>query len=133
MAKRVSDREVAAAILHCLARHEPGSFCCYWFYDYDIEFMNAVAVRVGIGKEANNNSWCERMARVCRRLQNAGILSGRVCSCHAEYIGEPRSLKSYRFSDPSYAWRIAPELYPHYKPMGSAEVEVDFLLERLYP
>lgn len=130
MAKRVTDREVAAAILYCLARHEPGSFCCYWFYDYDIDFLNAVAARVGLEKEANGFSWCRRMARVCRRLQNARILSGRLVSCHAEYIGEPQMLKSYEFSDPGYARRIAPDLYPNYKPMGRPEVEVEFLLDR---
>ena len=127
---RVSDREVAAAILHCLARHEPGSFCCHWHYDYDIDFLNAVAERVGLAKEANVFSWCRRMARVCRRLQEVGVLSGRVSSCHAEYIGEPRALKSYVFSNPSYACRIAPDLHPHYTPLMRPESEVEFLLER---
>lgn len=128
--KRISDRKVAEAILFCLARHEQGSFCCSYFYDYDSDFLDAVAKHAGVPMTTKATSWTRRVARVARRLQNAGILSGRVSSCHAEYIGEPKTLKSYSFFDPGYAFRIAPDLYPNYNPMGRPEVEVEFLLER---
>jgi hypothetical protein len=130
MKKRVSDREVAAALLYCLARHKHGSYCCSWVYDYDSEFLESVAKRCGASMGTNALSWIRRIARVSRRLQNANILSGRVSSCHAEYIGEPRVLKSYRFSDPGYAFRIAPEMYSHYTPLMTPEHEIEFLLER---
>ena len=129
MSERVTDREVAAAILHCLARHEPGSYCCSYYYDYDSDFLDAVAKRAGVSMFTKNSTWLRRMSRVSRRLQDVGILSGRVSSCHAECIGEPRVLKSYRFSDPGYAFRIAPDLHPHYTPMMRSEDEIDFLLE----
>lgn len=127
---RVSDREVAAAILHCLARHRSPSFCCSFFYDDDAEFLDSVAKRAGVSMFLTTAAWTRRVHRVARRLQYAGILSGRVFSCHAEYIGEPRILKSYEFADPSYAWRIAPDLHPHYTQLMRPESEVEFLLER---
>ncbi len=130
MARIIPDREVASALLHCLARHEPGSYCCSWVYDYDSEFLEAVAKRCGAAMGTNALSWIRRISRISRRLQAVGILSGRVSSCHAEYLGEPRVLKSYQFRDPGYAFRIAPDLYPHYTPMMKPDDEVDFLMER---
>jgi len=130
MAKRISDREVAAALLYCLARHEWGSYCVSWCYDYDSEFLEAVAKKCGASMGTNAMSWIRRVSRVSRRLQQVGILSGRVSSCHAEYLGEPRVLKRYEFADPGYAWRLAPDRAPHYTPMMKPEHELEFLMER---
>ncbi len=119
---RINSRELARAIVVSLAHHPQHSFCLSTFYDYDMDFIHAVAKRIG-QPNCSSSQLLTAMRRVCRRLQNFGVLCGRVASCHAEYIGEPRSLKSYRFADPSYRWRINPADAPHYK--GEYSVEFD--------
>lgn len=130
-----TDREMAAAVLMRLARHPTehhDSFCLSWFYDYDSEYLIAVEKDLGL-KNIPGQPFIRRLQKVCRRLEAVGILSGRISSCHKEYMGEPKVLKSYCFADPSYAWRLAPEKWPHYTPMGRTEVELDILLDRAWP
>jgi len=130
-----TDREIAAAILMRLANHPSGhhdSFCLLWYYDYDIEYLSAVAKDLGL-ENIPGRPFIRRLQKVCRRLEAVGILSGRISSCHKEYIGEPTVLKSYCFADPAYAWRLAPEKWPHYKPMGRSEVELELFLDRAFP
>lgn len=128
---RIKDRDTAAAVLMTLARHKQESFCLCFVYDYDSEFLEAVAKKIGARAEGCEK-FLRRLRRVCRRLEQAGILSGRLSSCHKEYIGEPHVLKSYQFSEP-YQFRLAPDLHPHYEPMGKVETELSILLDRAYP
>lgn len=130
-----TDREIAAAILRKLARHPNGcsSFCLSTAYEYDANFLGEVASELGVTTKVESKRFIRKLASVCRQLENAGVLCGRVSSCHAEYLGEPRVLKSYWFGDAGYACRLAPETHPHYTPMGSAEVELSILLDRAYP
>lgn len=127
----LSDREIAAKLLMRLANHpdEHDCFCLSWVYDYDVNFLIELAKDLGI-TEFPSKSYIRRLRRVCRKLELGGILYGRVRSCQAVYLGEPRTLKSYQFADPSYACRLSPERHPHYKPMGKVETELDFLLDR---
>ena len=130
--KRIKGRDLARAIIVSLANHSQDSFCINGFYDYDMEFIYSVANRIG----HDNFSWNHllgAMRRVCRRLEARGVLAGRISSCHAEYIGEPRVLKSYCFSNPSYRWRINPDSAPHYKGEYSPEFEIEWLVEKAYP
>lgn len=129
-----TDREIAAAILRTLARHPDRyhSFCLSTAYEYDINFLGAVADALNATK-VDSKRFLRKLSSVCRRLENAGVLYGRVSSCHAEYIGEPRVLKSYQFADAAYACRLAPERHPHYKPMGGEDVELSILLDYAYP
>lgn len=140
MAKRnripLSDREIAGKLLLRLARHpEPhhDQFCLDWYYDYDREFLCALAKDINLPKGFPSESYFNRLRKICRRLQVYGILAGRVLPCHADSMGEPRVLKSYWFGNPGYACRLAPDLHPHYTPMGEVETELDFLLDRAYP
>jgi hypothetical protein len=132
----LSDREIAGKLLLRLARHpvpHHDRFCLCWVYDYDCDFLMALAADLNLPKNFPTTSYLNRLRRVCRRLEVCGLLSGRVSSCHAEYLGEPRVLKSYEFGDPGYAFRLAPDLHPHYTPIGKVETELDFLLDRVYP
>ena len=131
---RMDGRKAAAAILQQLALHSQGnfSFCCSFYYDDDSEFLSAVADRLGM-VDVGCHAFTSRLQRVCRRLEQCGILAGSLRSCHAEYLGEPRVLKRYEFADHGYAMRLAPNLWPQYTPMGSAKVELEILLERSYP
>jgi hypothetical protein len=115
---------------HPVEHHD--SFCLSWFYDYDIEYLSAVAKDLGLGN-IMVDPFIRRLQKVCRRLEAVGILSGCISSCHKEYIGEPSVLKSYCFSDAGYAFRLAPEKWPHYKPMGRVEVELELFLDRAFP
>ena len=130
----MNGRKAAAAILQQLARHKQGnfSFCCNFFYDDDSEFLSAVADRLGM-TNMGGLEFTSRLQRVCRHLENCGILAGTLRNCHAEYIGEPRVLKRYEFSDHFYAMRLAPDLWPRYKPLGCPETELNWLLENVYP
>ena len=131
-----SDREIAGKLLMQLANHPHpchDEFCLSWCYEYDTDFLLALAKDIGLPGGFPGESYLNRLRKICRHLQTCGILAGRIRSCHAEYIGEPRSLKTYEFADPAYAWRLAPQKHTHYKPMGKPEWELDFLLERAYP
>lgn len=130
--KRIDSRELARAIIVSLAHHSHVSFCVSTFYDYDMDFIAAVAARIG-QPNCPEKQLLVAMRRVCRRLQAYGVLCGRVASCHAEYIGEPRKLKWYRFSDPAYGWRINPAAAPHYKGEYSVEFEIEWLVAKAYP
>lgn len=128
-----TDRHIAGQLLMGLANHSQNSFCLSWVYDDDTEFLSALAKAIPVPQKFPGNSFLNRLRKVCRQLEVGGILYGRVSSCHKEYLGEPRTLKNYRFSDPGYAKRLAPHRHPHYRPMGKVETELDFLLDRAYP
>ena len=134
MIVRMDGRKAAAAIMQQLARHKRGnfSFCCSFYYDDDSVFLESVAQQLGM-VHMECDGFTSRLQRVCRRLEQCGILAGTLRSCHADYLGEPRVLKRYEFSDHSYAMRLAPDLWPNYTPMGRTEVELEILLERAYP
>jgi hypothetical protein len=132
---KLSDREIAGKLLMRLANHPDWphcQFCLSWAYDYDSDFLIALAEDLGLSK-APSEPYFRRLRKICRHLEAYGLLYGRVSSCHAEYIGEPKMLKSYRFGKEEYALRLAPEKHPHYKPMGLVETELKFLLDRAYP
>ena len=131
---RMDGRKAAAAILRQLARHKEGNFefCCSFCYDDDSEFLEKVAKELGM-IDVDCEAFTSRLQRVCRRLEQCGILGGTLRSCHAEYLSEPRVLKRYEFADHAYAMRLAPDLWPRYRPMGSVETELEFLLDRAYP
>ena len=131
---RINGRKAAEAILLELARHKEGrfSFCCSFSYDDDSDFLNRVAERLGVVSMACK-PFLSRIQRVCRRLEQCGVLGGQLLSCHAEYLGEPRVLKRYEFADHGYAMRLAPDLYPNYKPSGTPEGELQYLLRHAYP
>lgn len=131
----LTDRTIAGALLLRLANHPQehhDQFCLDYTYDYDCEFLAALARDLGV-PNAPSKPYIRRLQRICRHLQACGILHGRLSSCHKEYIGEPAVLKSYEFGEPGYAARLAPERHPYYKPMGKVQTELDFLLDRCYP
>jgi hypothetical protein len=132
----LSDREIAGKLMMRLARHPVAhhhEFCISWCYDYDSDFLLALAEDIGLPSGFPTKSYFNRLRRICRHMEFYGLLSGRVSSCRKEYLGEPRVLKSYEFSDPGYAFRLAPDLWPHYRPIARPEHELDFLLDRAYP
>lgn len=129
----ITDREIAGVILMTLARHRSSSFCLSYVYDYDTEFLCAVAKALNVPPGFPGASFIRRLQKVCRHIEKCDLLAGKVSSCHKEYIGEPTILKSYQFSNPGYACRLAPEKHPHYRPMGKVETELNFLLYYAYP
>lgn len=134
MGKRMNGRQAAAALLLGLARHRKGSFsfCCSFAYDDDSELLSNVADQLEM-TGMNCNAFTSRLQRICRKLEEAGILYGSLKNCHAEYLGEPRVLKRYEFSNHAYAMRLAPDLWPNYTPMMGVDTELEMLLDRAYP
>ncbi len=128
----LTDREIAGKVLMALARRGEG-FCLFWFYENDVDFMCDLGKEMGLPGNFPGDSLTNRLKKVVRRLVQVGILYGRTSSCQAEYIGEPRVLRKYDFAEPGYACRLAPEKYPHYKPMGKVETELSIFLDRAYP
>jgi len=128
---QATDRKIAGFILMRLARHPEERFCLNYFYEYDSDFLIGIQGDLGIDK-ISGDSLIRRLRKVCRQLEAYGILAGRLSSCHKEYIGEPTMLKSYSFCEPGYACRLAPDLHPHYKPMGKAETELNIFLDRAF-
>lgn len=124
----LSDREIAGKLLLRLARHTRHAFCLCEFYDDDLKLLCDLAKDLGLPENFPMKSYMRRLRRVCNSLCDFGILGGQVRSCHKEYLGEPVVLKEYELAEPSYAFRLAPDLYPHYRPMGSVEGELDFML-----
>lgn len=136
MAKRnrikASDREIAGHFLRLLARHKHEYVCLDACYDDDVAFLSELSKAIGLPSGFPWPSLQRRLQKVCRRLQAHGIIYGRVASSHAMYLGEPKVLKRYGFGDPGYAMRLAPDLYPHYKPMGDSSVELKIFLDRAF-
>jgi hypothetical protein len=128
-----SDHDIGCKLLLRLARHTTRSFCLFTFYDYDIEFLAGLTEDLGLPASFPSKSLIRRLKRVCRGLENCGVLRGRVSSCHKEYIGEPVMLKSYRFGSDDYLLRLAPDLFPHYTPMMTPQNEASFLVSRAFP
>ena len=56
-----------------------------------------------------------------------------MSSCHKEYLGEPVSLKAWRFAKDEYKQRLSPGKYPWYKPQYSVEFEINYLLDKVFP
>jgi hypothetical protein len=133
----LSDREIAGKLLMRLARHPAGQhrtrFCLSWFYEDDADFLLALAKDLELPDAFPGGPYVRRLQRICRHLESWGVLYGRLSTCHAEYLGEPRMLKSYGFAKEEYAWRLAPDLHSHYTPMGLVSTELAFILRRAYP
>ena len=132
----LSNRQIAGYILMRLAHHPiecHNKFTLDTTYDYDADFLCALTKDMKIQNGFPWKSYIRRLRSVCRELERSGLLSGRVTSCHKEYLGEPRTLKEYQFGNPSYAYRLNPKKHPHYTAMMTPENELSFLLDYPYP
>lgn len=124
-----SDRDVAVAILMELAQCDPPTFSLMAYYDDDIDFISAVQKRVPevVGKPGWN-----KLTKVVRRLVKCGVLSRKMKGTQKYYIGEPTKQMEYTL-DRKYCQRLAPDLYPHYRPMGPPDAEMSHILRHAYP
>lgn len=129
MKQRISDREFAKALLIAFANDGINFIVPNAFYDEDAEFQDALATKLGI----QDLKWLRtKTFKVCRMLARLGVLSGDMqVNPDRQYLGEPGRWQRYRFSDPAYAFRLAPEKYPHYKAMGTPDQECEFLIRHM--
>lgn len=125
-AKKVTEREIAVALVLELALSELPSFSMMGFYDDDAEFIDAVAERVST---PNNKAFTNKMTKVVRELVNCGVLVSRMGSTHKEYFGEPTKQKDY-WLKPGKARLIQRGKTEH---TMDSEGETDFLLRHAYP
>ena len=129
-AGEIPEREIAIALLLELARCRGyPNFALLGFYDDDADFLEALAHRLNVSKD---KAWRNKLLRVVRRLVQYGVLSAQMRGTQKEYLGEPAKQMEYAM-EPGWSLRLAPDLYPHYKPMMSADREASFLIRRAYP
>jgi hypothetical protein len=123
------DREYAVAILMELAQCDPPTYSLMMFYDDDIDFVCAIQKRLGT---PTGKKWMARLTRVTRRLVRYDVLTRKMRGTLKEYVGEPTKQMEYSL-DRKYCQRLAPDLYPHYTPMGNAAGELAHILRHAYP
>lgn len=124
--RQVSEREIAINLVMQFAEWDWVRFSMLGFYDDDIEFVDGLAERLGV---IADKAYLAKVTKVVRRLENYGVLIGRMSSNHKEYIGEPAKQKSY-WLEPGKA-RLIRKGQTDYTmtPLG----ETEFLLRRAYP
>lgn len=137
---KCSDRDIARAVLMALADSPGDDFSPTGFYDDDADTIESILEELkkivpGIEVKGVTGAYLhDRLLRVCNQLDNWRILIGTVRqNPDHQYIGEPTRWKDFRLAKSEYAYRLKPELYPHYTPMGTPEFEMNFLLRNAYP
>jgi len=137
---KATDRDIAVAVLKAMAEsNRPGGrFSPRGMYDCDSDTVESILEHLG-ERAPKALSWAythRRLMRVCNRLAEYGVLSGEVFSNpDRQFIGEEVRQKEFVWSNYAYAYRICPELYPHYTPRENStpEREIDWLLRHAYP
>jgi len=129
---KIDHRKVCREVIIRLANHNWPTVSLDYAYDYDTDFIHDVAEKCGWASH-KPHLVLRRLQEAFRRLEAVGVLYGRVSACHREYIGEPPTLKAWRFAKEEYGWRIAPEKHPWYRPQYSVEFEIEYLLEKAFP
>jgi hypothetical protein len=124
--RRVSEREIAIALVMEFAEGEWHDFSMMGFYDDDADFISTVAERLQV---QNNRAFTNKMTRVVRRLVRYNVLHGLMMSTQKDYFGEPAKQKNY-WLRPGKAVLIRHEPGDHW--MG-AMGETEFLLRYAYP
>lgn len=125
--RRISEREIAMALVLEYAETHCISFSLMGFYDDDADFLQGLAVRLRV---PNNKAFWAKLTRVVRKLVNYGVFHARMRGTAKEYIDEPAKQMTY--------WMRAGKdalLRREYKPgvtMGP-EGEAAFLLRHAYP
>lgn len=114
-----------------LAKPNVISFSASAFYDDDLDLLAGIAREAGMEEEPAYKLQ-RRVRKACRTLARCGILSTRMQGTQKDCLGEPARQQDYWLSNPSYAWRLRPDLYPHYNPDATPDWELNWLLNRAY-
>jgi len=129
---RIDHKQVCRECIIRLAHHNWPTVCLDYIYDYDVDFIHDVAEKCG-WLAHKPHLVLRRLRDAFRKLEAAGVLYGRISSCHKEYIDEPATLKAWRFAKEEYGWRLAPSKYPWYTPQYTVEFEIEYLLGKAFP
>lgn len=137
---KATDREIAVAVLKAMAEsNKPfGRFSPRGMYDDDADTVERITELLG-EKVPKGVSWSylhRRLMRVCNHLADYAVIAGKVFqNPDRQYIGEEVRQKEFFWGNAGYAFRICPDLYPHYTPMpgSTPEREINWLLRRAYP
>ncbi len=126
LVRRISEREIAIALVLEYAETNCINFGLLGFYDDDAEFLKGLADRLGVPE---NQAFKNKLTRVVRRLVNYGVLHARMRGTAKEYYGEPDKQMSYWLK----AGKAELILRGETEHTMSPENEVAFLLRHAYP
>lgn len=124
--RRLSEREIALALVLEYAESNATSFSLMAFYDDDVAFLRGLSERLGVPM---NVAFTNKLRRIVCRLVSHGVLYARMMGTGKEYIDEPAKQMNY-FLKPGKA-----ELIRRGKTdcTMAPEDEAAFLLRRAYP
>ena len=92
LARHVSEREMAIALVLELAESGLSRFSLFGFYDDDADFLEDVADRLQAGL---TKSFHNKLTKVVRCLVRYGVLHSEMRGTHKEYFGEPSKQMEY--------------------------------------
>jgi hypothetical protein len=131
---KITDRQIAKAILFCFAESELTVFAPSAFYDDDSELAQDICDMLGLKFD---NAIRRRMFRVCNRLCGAGVFYGKMVGTQKYYLGEPAKQRVFGWCNPGHAARIQnpPRKYNHIilGPKDGPEFEMNWLLNKAFP
>lgn len=124
--REISEREIAMALVLELAESGDHKVSLMGFYDDDLDFIMALAARLGV---VDNRPFRNKLVRVARELVRVGALDSKMFGTGKEYLGEPSKTQAY-WLPPGKAGLLT---------RGRTEVTMDpegeaaFLIRRAYP
>lgn len=125
--RRLSEREIAIALLLEYAETNCISFSLMGFYDDDYDFLQGLAKRLSV---PHDMAFKSKLRRVVQRLVSYGVLYASMRRTDKHYIDEPAKQRNYRLRTGKAELMRQP-----YRPgitFGS-EGEAEHLLRDAYP
>ena len=90
--RRLSERDIATALVLEYAETRAKGFALLGFYDSDIEFLSGLADRLGV---PDNKGFRAKLTKIVRHLVRHNVLYTRMRGTQKEYIGEPAKQMTY--------------------------------------
>ncbi len=135
-----SDREIAVAMLKAMAENTKHfrRLSSQYMYEEDSDTAERIIELLG-NKVPARISWRDihrRLIRVYNCLIDYGIVAGWSYSkIDRQYTGKDLRQKEFIWANNEYAFRIRPDIYPHYTPRSGStpDRELEWLLRHAYP
>lgn len=125
--RKVSEREMALALVLELAESGRPSFSLLGFYDNDAGFVDDLARRLNV--DADDKAYLNKLTKVVRTLARHNALLAEMRGTHKYYIGEPAKQMEYSLPVGKAALLTRGQTEFTMTPEGEAA----FLIRRAYP
>lgn len=123
---QVSERDLAIALVLELAESHLDGFALLGAYDDDVEFLDALARRLGV---AAGKPFLNKTTKVVRKLVNTGALCSSMWQTRSTVYGQPLRQMEYRLPPGKAALLTAGKTEHTMTPHGEAA----FLVRAAYP